>query len=71
MDNGPVCMMTTIHDVKGQQSEVYAICKKPGPKSTNTGGVRKSGMWKIGEWAALTKIPTVINDYNLYMNRVD
>lgn len=71
MDNGPVCMMTTIHQVKRRQSEVDVMRKKPGPKSTNASGIRKSGLWKIGEWRTLTKIPTAIHDYNFNMNGVD
>lgn len=73
MDNGFVCVMTTIHFVKGRKSEVDALRKKPGPKSTNAAGIKRSGetVWKVGEWAAITKIPTAIMDYNFHMNGVD
>jgi hypothetical protein len=71
MDNAVVCMMTTIHQVKGRAAEVPAMRKKPGNKSTNASGVKKSQLWKPGEWVVLTAIPACIYDYNQHMGGVD
>lgn len=71
MDNGLVCIMTKIHQVKGWRSEVDAIRNKHGPKSTNASGVRTSRVWKVGEWTTLMKITIAIKDYNFNMNGMD
>ena len=49
MDNAPVSMMTTIHQLKGRGSEVQKERRPPGLKSSNAAGIRKSKIFDEGE----------------------
>lgn len=40
MDNAVVCMMATIHQVKGRGMEVPDVREKPGDKSTNASEIK-------------------------------
>ena len=71
MDNAPVSMMTTIHQLKGRGSEVQKERRRPGLKSSNAAGIRKSKIFDEGEWRTLLNIPRCIDDYNHHMGGVD
>ncbi|KAI5837258.1 hypothetical protein DFP73DRAFT_601234 [Morchella snyderi] len=42
IDNAPVSMMRSIHHLKGRKSEVIKERLKPGPKSTNSAGIKQT-----------------------------
>lgn len=71
IDNGPVSMMTTIHRLKGRNSEILKMRKKPGPKSTNAAAIKKAAIFTEDEWEKEMLVPTCINDYNHHMGGVD
>jgi len=71
MDNAPVSMMTTIHQLKGRIAKVLKERKRPGLKSSNAAGVKRAKVFSEGEWKVLLNIPKCINDYNNHMGGVD
>lgn len=71
IDNAPVSLMTSIHQLKGRKSEVLKEQHKPGPKSSNAAGVKKAMVFSEGVWKTLLDIPVCINDYNHHMGGVD
>jgi len=71
MDNAPVSMMTTIHQLKSRISKVLKERKRPGLKSSNAAGVKRAKVFSEGEWKVLLNIPKCINDYNNHMGGVD
>ena len=71
MDNAPVSMMTTIHQLKGRGSKVRKERRRPGLKSSNAAGIKKSKIFDEGEWRSLLNIPRCIDDYNHHMGGVD
>ena len=71
MDNAPVSMMTTIHQLKERGSEVQKERRSPGLKSSNAPGIRKSKIFDEGEWRTLLNITRSIDDYNRHMGGVD
>lgn len=71
IDNAPVSMMTSIHQLKGRKSEVLKLRRKPGPKSSNAAGVKRAQVFSEQEWSAMLNIPACIDDYNHHMGGVD
>ena len=67
MDNAPVSMMATIHQLKGRRCEVLKEWKRPGLKSSNAGGVKRAKVFSEGEWKVLLNIPKCIDDYSHHM----
>ena len=67
-DNTPVTIMTTIHSLIGETSEIARRRKRPGRKSTNA----KRVLAEFGEdYEKELQIPVAINDYNFHMEGVD
>lgn len=71
MDNRPVPIMTTVHKLKGRNSEIPRWRKRPGPKSSNAAGIRKARVFTEDEWQKLLDIPCCIDNYNKHMGGVD
>jgi len=67
-DNTPVTIITTIHSLIGEKSEIARKRKRPGRKSTNAKGV----LAEFGEDNEKElQILVAINDYNFHMEGVD
>ena len=67
-DNAPVTIMTTIHSLIGEKSEISRKRKRPGRKSTNA----RRALAEFGEdHEKELQIPVAINDYNFHMGGVD
>jgi len=68
MDNGPVTMLSTIHQINGDENRIERIRRRPRETSTNANKVRAI-------FGSLSKkslpIPIVIDDYNHFMGGVD
>ena len=68
MDNAPVTMLTTIHELEGDEWRVAKTRRRPRETSTNGATVRRVfGDMPVKE----LPIPKVIDDYNHKMNGVD
>jgi hypothetical protein len=68
IDNGPVTMLTTIHEITGPNSKVAKIRRRPRITNTN----RRAVAEVFGDQSKkLMDIPIVIDDYNHKMNGVD
>ncbi|CAG8794674.1 14219_t:CDS:2, partial [Dentiscutata erythropus] len=68
MDNGPVNMLTTIHEITGEESRVERERRRPRTTSTNANKVRSV----FGDASKkILPIPAVIDDYNHHMDGVD
>lgn len=68
MDNGPVTMLSTIHELKGNAWYITRHRRRPRETSTNARSVRAV----FGNNArANLQIPRIIDDYNHCMNGVD
>ena len=68
MDNAPVTMLSTIHQISGKTSFVERIWRQPRVTSTNAHNVRSVFN---GQHTAKLSIPKIINDYNFNMNGVN
>lgn len=68
MDNAPVTMLSTIHQISGEMSFVERIRRQPRVTSTNAHNVQSVFN---GQHTAKLSIPKIINDYNFNMNGVD
>ncbi|KAF9079247.1 hypothetical protein BGX27_006734 [Mortierella sp. AM989] len=68
MDNGPVTMMSTIHEIVGDPSFITRNRRRPRETSTNAKSVRAAFG---GNPCADLLIPKIIDDYNHNMNGVD
>ena len=67
-DNAPVTIMTTIHSLNGEKSEIVRQRKRPGRKSTNA----KRALAEFGdEHQKELAVPVAINDYNFHMVGID
>ena len=67
-DNAPVTIMTTIHSLIGEKSEISRKRKRTGRKSTSA----KRALAEFGEdHEKELMIPVAINDYNFHMGGVD
>lgn len=68
MDNGPVTMLSTIHQINGDENRIERIRRQSRETSTNANKVRAI-------FGSLSKkslpIPIVIDDYNHFMGGVD
>jgi len=68
MDNGPVTMLSTIHQINGDENRIERIRRRPRETSTNANKVQTV-------FGSLSKkslpIPIVIDDYNHFMGGVD
>ncbi|CAG8586621.1 4867_t:CDS:1, partial [Paraglomus occultum] len=68
IDNGPVTMLTTIHNVCGDDWNVARERRRPRETSTNANTVRRV----FGNLSKKSlQIPKIIDDYNHYMGGVD
>lgn len=68
MENGPVLLLATIHDVLFTNTWIVSRRRRPRETSTNSTAIRKV----FGEQARKEpKIPRIINDNNHKMNGVD
>ncbi|CAG8793476.1 6209_t:CDS:2, partial [Cetraspora pellucida] len=68
MDNGPVTMLTTIHEITGNENRVERIRHRPQESSTNA--TKVCAVFGTASKKALP-IPCIIDDYNHHMNGVD
>ncbi|RPA98281.1 hypothetical protein L873DRAFT_1579108, partial [Choiromyces venosus 120613-1] len=67
-DNAPITIMTTIHNLKVEKSEIIRQCKRPNRKSTNA----KRALAEFGEdYQKELQIMVAINDYNFHMGGVE
>ena len=69
MDNAPVTMLTTVHNIHGSKSHVDTERKCPRNTSSNAAGVRQ--LFGEGEFVKLLSIPSCIDDYNHFMGGID
>jgi Transposase IS4 len=68
MDNGPVTMLTTIHELEGNAWEIEKERKRPRKSTLNSTKVREV----FGDnYEKNLKIPRVIDEYNQHMGGVD
>src|SRR6185312_3997359 len=68
MDNGPVTMLTTIHEITGNENRVERVRRRPRETSTNATKVR--AVFGTASKKALP-IPCIIDNYNHHMGGVD
>lgn len=68
MDNGPVTMLSTIHEINGNENRIERIRRRPRETSTNATKVR--AVFGTASKKSLP-IPIVIDDYNHFMGGVD
>jgi hypothetical protein len=68
MDNGPVTMLSTIHQVNGDENRIERVRRRPRETSTNATKVR--AIFGTASKKSLP-IPVVIDDYNHFMGGVD
>ena len=68
MDNGPVTMLTTIHEITRNENRVERVRRRPRETSTNATKVR--AVFGTASKKALP-IPCIIDDYNHHMGGVD
>jgi hypothetical protein len=68
VDNAPVTMLTTIHELKGDDWTVERKRRRPRQTSTNAATVRR--VFGV-EPTKVLAIPKIIDDYNHKMNGVD
>ena len=69
MDNAPVTMLTTVHNIHGSKSHVDTERKRPRNTSSNAAGVRQ--LFGEGEFVKPLSIPSCIDDYNHFMGGID
>ena len=69
MDNAPVTMLTTVHNIHGSKSHVTTDRKRPRDTSSNAAGVRQ--LYEPNEFVKPLSIPTCIDDYNQFMGGID
>ena len=69
MDNAPVTMLTTVHNIHGSKSHVITERKCSRDTSSNAAGVQQ--LFKQGEFVKPLSIPTCVDDYNQFMGGVD
>ncbi|GBC08629.1 hypothetical protein RclHR1_08270006 [Rhizophagus clarus] len=69
MDNGPVTMLSTIHQINNEnENQIERIQRQPRKTSTNAAKVRAI----FGTLSKKTlPIPVIIDDYNYFMGGVD
>ena len=67
MDNGPVTMLSTIHEINGN-NRIERIRRRP--RETSTNAVKVRSIFGTASKKALP-IPCVIDDYNHFMGGVD
>jgi hypothetical protein len=65
MDNGPVTMLSTIHEIIGNENKL-----RHHPRITSTNGAKVRSIFG-NSTRKLLPIPKIINDYNLFMGGVD
>ena len=65
MDNAPVTMLTTVHNIHGSKSHVDTERKRPRNTSSNAAGVRQ--LFGEGEFVKPLSIPSCIDNYNHFM----
>ncbi|RHZ72562.1 hypothetical protein Glove_242g165 [Diversispora epigaea] len=68
MDNGPVTMLTTIHEINGSENRIERIRRRPRETSTNAAKVH--AIFGNASKKALP-IPCIIDNYNHFMGGVD
>lgn len=68
MDNGPVTMLSTIHQINGNENRIERMRRRPRETSTNAAKVR--AVFGNASKKSLP-IPIVIDDYNHFMGGVD
>ncbi|PKY44186.1 hypothetical protein RhiirA4_418837 [Rhizophagus irregularis] len=68
MDNGPVTMLSTIHQINGDENRIERVRRRPRKTSTNAAKVRT--VFGNASKKSLP-IPIVIDDYNHFMGGVD
>ena len=69
MDNAPVTMLTTVHNIHGSKSHVTTDRKHPQDTSSNAAGIQQ--LYELNEFIKLFSIPTCIDNYNQFMNGID
>ena len=68
MDNGPVTMLTTIHEISGNENRIERIRRRP--RKTSTNATKVHAIFGDASKKALP-IPCIIDDYNHFMGGVD
>lgn len=68
MDNGPVTMLSTIHEITGPENRIDKERRRPRVTSTNATKVRQVFGDAVKK---ILPIPKIIDDYNNYMGGVD
>ena len=69
IDNAPVTMLTTVHNIHGSKSHVTTDRKHPRDTSSNAASVRQ--LYGSNEFVKPLSIPTCIDDYNQFMGGID
>src|SRR6266513_3357478 len=69
MDNAPVTMLTTVHNIHGSKSHVTIDRKCPWDTSSNAASVQQ--LYEQNEFIKLLSIPICIDDYNQFMGSID
>jgi len=69
MDSSPVTMMSTIHPLSGEDSQVLRMRKHPGNKSTNASGANSTFL--PGECQKELDIPVIVDPFNQHKVGVD
>jgi Transposase IS4 len=69
MDNAPVTMLSTVHNIHGPDSHILTDRKRPRDTSSNV--VRVQQLFNPREFVKELPIPSCIHDYNQFMGGVD
>ena len=69
MDNAPVTMLTTVHNIHSSKSHMDTERKCPRNTSNNAAGVQQ--LFGEGKFVKLLSIPSCIDDYNYFMGGID
>src|SRR5437762_3922156 len=69
MDNVPVTMLTTVHNIHSSKSHVTTDRKRPQDTSSNAADIRQ--LYGPNEFVKPLSIPICIDDYNQFMGGID
>ena len=69
MDNAPVTMLMTVHNIHSSKSHV--ITERKCFQDTSSNAAKVQQLFKQGEFVKLLSIPTCVDDYNQFMGGID
>ena len=69
IDNVPVTMLTTVHNIYNSKSHVTTDRKYPQDTSSNAAGIQQ--LYEPNEFIKLFSIPICIDNYNQFMSGID